>query len=265
MIGSRCTERSCARLHHQSAIRGERLAKERLRCHGLDASVEWWARRQRCSLRCGGLGVRTQPLLLPRADRPAAALVPSTSHGATRIMIELRNKHTLIGKLCCFQIVLCAQLGGDFLSQSLTSKGLCRRMHFRRMPSVNDGPSDMPDSGFAATSLLAGSPTSRITCPRVLLVQPPRARPRPSPQLRVLPVRKPPSSRSWQLLALPPWPLRARPCGRLHAPPSSPPRVARVRQPRPSLSQRLRALPASPPRARLFAQRRAPPSRQLYA
>jgi CheY-like chemotaxis protein len=32
------------------------------------------------------------------------------------------------------------------------------------MPSVNDGPSDMPDSGFAATSLLAGSPTSRITC-----------------------------------------------------------------------------------------------------
>ena len=25
-------------------------------------------------------------------------------------------------------------------------------------------PSDMPDSGFAATSLLAGSPTSRITC-----------------------------------------------------------------------------------------------------
>src|SRR5262245_23812361 len=110
------------------------------------------------------LGGRTQPLLLPRADRPAAALVPSTSHGAARIMIELRNKHTLTGKLCCFQIVLCAQLGGDFLSQSLTSKGLCRRIHFRRMPSVNDGPSDMPDSGFAATSLLAGSPTSRITC-----------------------------------------------------------------------------------------------------
>jgi hypothetical protein len=47
----------------------------------------------------------------------------------------------------------------------LTSEGLCRRIHFRRMPSVNDGPSDMPDSGFAATSLLAGSPTSRrITC-----------------------------------------------------------------------------------------------------
>src|SRR5215831_17520991 len=66
-------QRSCARLHHQSAIRGERLAKERLRCHGLDARVEWWARRQRCSMRCGGLGVRTQPLLLPRADRPAAA------------------------------------------------------------------------------------------------------------------------------------------------------------------------------------------------
>jgi transposase len=34
------------------------------------------------------LGVRTQPLLLPRADRPAAALVPTTSHGAARIMIE---------------------------------------------------------------------------------------------------------------------------------------------------------------------------------
>src|SRR5215813_10564612 len=127
------------------------------------------------------------------------------------------------------------------------------------MPSVNDGPSDMPDSGFAATSLLAGSPTSRITCsaPRVLLVQPPRARPRPSPQLRVLPVQKPPSSRSWQLLALPPWPLRARPCGRLHAPPPPPPRVARVRQPRSSLSQRLRALPAAPPRARLSPRRQA--------
>src|SRR6476661_6295792 len=76
------------------------------------------------------LGVRTQPLLLPRADRPAAALVPSTSHGAARIMIELRNKHTLTGKLCCFQIVLCAQLDGDFLSQSLTSKGLCRAHSF---------------------------------------------------------------------------------------------------------------------------------------
>src|SRR5262249_6562819 len=128
-----------------------------LRCHGLDASVEWWARRQRCSLRCDGLGGARS-----RADRPPAALVPSTSHGAARIMIELRNKHTLTGKLFCFQIVLCAQLGGEFLSQSLTSKGLCRRIHFRRMPSVNDGPSDMPDSGFAATSLLAGSPTSRI-------------------------------------------------------------------------------------------------------
>src|SRR5262245_1648094 len=90
-------QRSCARLHHQSAIRGERLAKEWLRCHGLDASVEWWARRQRCSLRCGGLGVRTQPLLLPRADRPAAALVPSTSHGAARIMIELRNSFAAFG------------------------------------------------------------------------------------------------------------------------------------------------------------------------
>src|SRR5215831_154782 len=57
---------------------------------------------------------------------------------------------------------LCAQLGSDFLSESLTSKGLCRRIHFRRIPSVNDGPSDMPDFGFAATSLLAGSPTSRV-------------------------------------------------------------------------------------------------------
>src|SRR5262245_36491091 len=161
---------------------------------------------------------------------------------------------------------LCAQLGGDFLSESLTSKGLCRRIHFRRMPSVNDGPSDMPDSGFAATSLLGWfTDLPDFRRPRVLLVQPPRARPRPSPQLRVLPVRKPPSSRPWQLLALLPWPLRARPCGRLHAPPSPPPRVARVRRPRSSLSQRLRALPASPPRARLFAQCRAPPSRQLYA
>src|SRR5215831_9899273 len=68
-------------------------------------------------------------------------------------------------------------------------------------------------------------PGLTVRRPRVLLVQPPRARPRPSP----------------------------------------PPRVVRVRQPRSSLSQRLRALPASPPRARLFAQRRAPPSRQLYA
>src|SRR6516225_8679540 len=249
-------QRSCARLHHQSAIRGERLAKEWLRCHGLDASVEWWARRQRSSLRCGGLGVRTQPLLLPRADRPAAALVPSTSHGAARIMIELRNEHTLTGEHAAFRSYLCSQLGGDFLSQRLTSKGLCRRIHFRRMPSVNDGPSDMPDSGFAATLLLAGSPTSRITCSaasrsaRSAL----RARLRPSPQLRVLPVRKPPSSRSWQLLALPPWPLRARPCGRLHAPPSPPPRV---RQPRASLSLRLRALPAAQLRAGLSPRRQA--------
>src|SRR5499433_2735231 len=39
------------------------------------------------------------------------------------------------------------------------------------MPSVNDGPSDLPDSGLAATPLSAGSPTSRITVrrPRVLL------------------------------------------------------------------------------------------------
>src|SRR6478609_9487988 len=62
-----------------------------------------------------------------------------------------------------FRSNLCAQLGGDFLSQSLKSKGLCRRIHFRRMPSVNDGPSELPDSGLAATSLSAGSPTSRIT------------------------------------------------------------------------------------------------------
>src|SRR5262249_1280381 len=98
------------------------------------------------------------------------------------------------------------------------------------------------------------APKVGVTCVarrrRFQMTAPPRARPRPSPQLRVLPVRQPPSSRFWPLLALPPWPLRARPCGRLHAPPSPPPRV---RQPRSSLSQRLRALPASPPRARLFA------------
>src|SRR5262249_23885701 len=94
--------------------------------------------------------------------------------------------------------------------------------------------------------------------PRVLLVQPLRAQLRPSPQLGVLPLRQPLSSRPWRLRDLPPWPHRARPSGRLHAPPSPPPRVARVRQPRSSLSQRLRALPASPPG-------RAPPSRQLYA
>jgi len=34
-------------------------------------------------------------------------------------MIEFRNKHTFTGKLCCFQIVLCAQLGGDFLKPKL--------------------------------------------------------------------------------------------------------------------------------------------------
>jgi hypothetical protein len=32
-----------------------------------------------------------------------AALVPSTSHGAARIMIELRNKHTLTGKHAAFR------------------------------------------------------------------------------------------------------------------------------------------------------------------
>src|SRR5499427_8176733 len=98
MIASRCRSDLAP-----DCTTSERLAKERLRCHGLDASVESWARRQRCSLRCGGLGVRTQPLLLPRADRPAAALVPSTSHGAARIMTELRNKHTLTGKHAAFR------------------------------------------------------------------------------------------------------------------------------------------------------------------
>ena len=51
------------------------------------------------------------------------------------------------------------------------------------MPSENDGPSELPDFGLAATSLSAGSPTCRITVrrPRVLLVQPLRARLRPSP------------------------------------------------------------------------------------
>src|SRR5262245_13289270 len=153
------------------------------------------------------------------------------------------------------QIVLCAQLGGEFLSQSpahsVPSDAICKR---RPVGYVG-----LWFLGNFAFGWFTDLPDFRR--PRVLLVQPPRARPRPSPQLRVLPVRKPPSSRSWQLLALPSWPLRARPCGRLHAPPSPPPRVARVRQPRSSLSQRLRALPASPPRARLFAQRRAPPSR----
>src|SRR6516225_4417259 len=245
MIASRCRSHLAP-----DCTTSERLAKERLRCHGLDPSVGW-ARRQRCSLRCGGLGGARS-----RADRPAAALVPSTSHGAARIIIELRNKHTLTGKLCCFQIVLCAQLGGDFLSQSLTSKGLCQAHSFpsdticKRRPV---GYAGLWFRGNFAFGWCTDVPDFRR--PRVLLVQPPRARPRPSPQLRVLPVRKPSSSRPWQLLALPPWPLRARPCGRLHAPPSSPPRVARVRQPRSSLSQRLRALPASPPRARLFAQR----------
>src|SRR5215510_9012288 len=125
------------------------------------------------------------------------------------------------------------------------------------MPSVNDGRSDMPDSGFAATSLLAGSPTSRIfgglafcSFSRLTLGL---------DLLRSfafclcgsLHLRDP---GSFSLCLLGRFALD------LHAPPSPPPRVARVRQPRSSLSQRLRALPASPPRARLFAQRRAPPS-----
>src|SRR5258705_10203949 len=42
----------------------------------------------------------------------------------------------------------------------------CRRIHFRWMPSENDGPSELPDSGLAVTSLSAGSPTSRITVRR---------------------------------------------------------------------------------------------------
>jgi hypothetical protein len=32
-----------------------------------------------------------------------AALVPSTSHGAAWVMIELRNKHTLTGKHAAFR------------------------------------------------------------------------------------------------------------------------------------------------------------------
>src|SRR5262245_18465764 len=39
------------------------------------------------------------------------------------------------------------------------------------MPSVNDGPSELPDSGLAATSLSAGSPTSRITVRRPLVLR----------------------------------------------------------------------------------------------
>src|SRR5207245_10731729 len=117
------------------------------------AAVAWGCARSHCSCRAP----------IGQLQRLCRAL-PT----AARIVIELRNKHTLTGKLCCFQIVLCAQLGGDFLSQSLTSKGLCRRIHFRRMPSVNDGPSDMPDSGFAATSLLAeiGRASCREGCSR---------------------------------------------------------------------------------------------------
>src|SRR5262245_30061707 len=112
MIASRCRSDVAP-----DCTTSERLAKERLRCDGLDASVELCARRQRLKLALGRLGGARS-----RADRPAAALVPSTSHGAARIMIELRNTHTLTGKLCCFQIALCSQLGGDFLTESLTSK-----------------------------------------------------------------------------------------------------------------------------------------------
>src|SRR5499427_7771854 len=117
---------------------------------------------------------------------------------------------------------LCAQLGGDFLSESLTSN-----LPAHSFPS--DAICKRRPVGYAGLwfrgNFAFGWFTDLPDRPRVLLVQPPRARPRPSPQ----------------------------------------PRVAPVRQPRSSLSQRLRALPPSPPRARLFAQRRAPPSRQLYA
>src|SRR5215471_8845136 len=43
----------------------------------------------------------------------------------------------------------------------------------RHGQATSNGPSELPDSGLAATSLSAGSPTSRITVrrPRVLLVQ----------------------------------------------------------------------------------------------
>src|SRR5262249_12025570 len=131
------------------------------------------------------LGVRPQPLLLPRADRPAAALVPSTSHGATRIVIELRNKHTLTGKHAAFRSYLCSQLRGDFLSQRLTSKGLCRRIHFRRMPSVNRGPSDRrdvrsrgvlpsatPDTQPESESAMAQPPNSRRSAARFAIQRP---------------------------------------------------------------------------------------------
>src|SRR6516162_5421564 len=101
------------------------------------AAVAWGYARSHCSCRAP----------IGQLQRLCRAL-PT----AARIMIELRNKHTLTGKHAAFRSYLCSQLGGDFLSQRLTSKGLCRRIHFRRMPSVNDGPSDMPDSGFAATS-----------------------------------------------------------------------------------------------------------------
>src|SRR5262249_24905779 len=82
MIASRCRSDLAP-----DCTTSERLAKERLRCHGLDASVEWWARRQRYSLRCGDLGAH--------AAAPIGQLqrVPSTSHGAAPTMIELRNKH----------------------------------------------------------------------------------------------------------------------------------------------------------------------------
>src|SRR5215831_5581340 len=53
-----------------------------------------------CAAVAWGTHAATPPA---RADRPAAALVPSTSHGAARIMIELRNKHTLTGKHAAFR------------------------------------------------------------------------------------------------------------------------------------------------------------------
>src|SRR5262249_47261607 len=84
-------QRSCAGLHHQSAIRVNGSRK-----NGFVVTVSTRALN-------GGRGASVAACAAvawgcaPRADRPAAALVPSTSHGAARIMIELRNKHTLTG------------------------------------------------------------------------------------------------------------------------------------------------------------------------
>src|SRR5262245_40504881 len=128
------------------------------------------------------------------------------------------------------------------------------------MPSVNDGPSELPDSGLAEPRfrlvhrppglLFGGLAFCSFSASRSASTFSAawRFAPAAASIFAILA-----ASRFASLAA-----SRARPCGRLHAPPSPPPRVARVRQPRSSLSQRLRALPASPPG-------RAPPSRQLYA